>query len=1070
MKKHCLAYAACLWLAAAGTGAAALQPIAVLDFRAPPSGGGQWDWASGGLADLLQIELEHLGLVTLDRDFIRAVLAEQRLAADSLTAPDQIKLGTLLNARYLVGGNILPLEGGRIRVEATAFSVEAIETVVTAAKEGAYPKELPETIRSLARALAGKLEAPASQSTGSLPPSRATKPEALIMFYRGLNACSQGRPEIAVAWFMNASALDPEFAPPLLWEIKAYEMGGLEQLARLRREQTAPVLSRLGFKTVVLPTLQNHTDQPVLAVLPVAVSSANSAATPSLSAATATALRQAILGTGKARLFAYEGIGDALAEQDLQLSSLFTREGAPRYGRWLMSDALLLCHVGEQQPGGIAVNLALLDPLTTRVVVSVQRMGTSGSVARLVSSLTSQLLEDWLERKPLGSGHLAPPLAETALTEAETREMTPAYQALVLALNQVRRTPASGEAHAALANAFIGTGRVQEAGEEINRRLDALDIHAQNADLNYFAADRWLTENVGIARPWVDQAKFARLIDQLLAAFPNSLAAGCMHYSLAVDAWKSGKWREASEQAASARRILGALGYPYELERTLILAACFLEGASLLKLGELDEAERALLDGQSFLKRFELRAFALPLVPVLMEFNGSQRVAGYGGDRPDLKTGIQEQLGLLAQIRSGQTPWDYVREARARVAAEGKPRGRRQNWLGCAQELTGILERVPDHDEDQVQGVLSAVLTAVRLAAFRPGGGSGEDAALRAVAQRIVSVLLQKRGVASLAQAGSLPKARLLDLAGEINRVGSTAGLADEAAETLGPLFDAPCAPEFGLSVVLRIDASSDRLLQIINHLAGRLPGGESDVPPAVWIHVAQHLAEQSRYREALGCYRKAVAKGTAPVNCPGLSAALVQATLASVPARPNDEARRLCAEAGLPPFEPAWYEWFNAGHRCQQAKQYDKAIVCYRTVIDFLENPEQSGAYHLEKETGSDPISLRWGPSIGEVDLRWSHEYNARWYSSAFYLAQCLIEAGPKEEAARWLRRIAVSLGGDQVALLQEVTWSSANYTTEALGVRAAEMLKQLHEVTPTGAFGASSPGVPANAIQKKP
>src|ERR1019366_5730928 len=110
------------------------QPIAVRDFSIPTAESNRWAWAEGGMADLLQIELEHLGLVTLDRDFIHAVLAEQRLSASGLTPRDQLKLAMLLNARHLVTGRILPLEDGRLRVEATAFSVEAIESVGTGAR------------------------------------------------------------------------------------------------------------------------------------------------------------------------------------------------------------------------------------------------------------------------------------------------------------------------------------------------------------------------------------------------------------------------------------------------------------------------------------------------------------------------------------------------------------------------------------------------------------------------------------------------------------------------------------------------------------------------------------------------------------------------------------------------------------------------------------------------------------------------------------------------------------------------------------------------------------------------
>src|SRR5690349_1095270 len=47
------------------------QPVAVVDFSVSEKDQTQWSWASGGIADLLQIELERLGVVTLDRDFIR---------------------------------------------------------------------------------------------------------------------------------------------------------------------------------------------------------------------------------------------------------------------------------------------------------------------------------------------------------------------------------------------------------------------------------------------------------------------------------------------------------------------------------------------------------------------------------------------------------------------------------------------------------------------------------------------------------------------------------------------------------------------------------------------------------------------------------------------------------------------------------------------------------------------------------------------------------------------------------------------------------------------------------------
>lgn len=79
-------------------------------------------------------------------------------------------------------------------------------------------------------------------------------------------------------------------------------------------------------------------------------------------------------------------------------------------------------------------------------------------------------------------------------------------------------------------------------------------------------------------------------------------------------------------------------------------------------------------------------------------------------------------------------------------------------------------------------------------------------------------------------------------------------------------------------------------------------------------------------------------------------------------------------------------------------------------------------------------------------MDPRWSEVFDSRWHSATFYLAQCLIEAGRPDEAAPLLRRMAVRIGGDQIALLEETSWNSSRYHEEHLGIRAAEILKTLH------------------------
>ena len=116
---------------------------------------------------------------------------------------------------------------------------------------------------------------------------------------------------------------------------------------------------------------------PVLARQPITLAET----TPVSLAAT---LKEALLSTGQVRLFAFENIGEAVAEQDLKLSSLFAKQYAPRYGRWLASDALVVCQASFPAPDQVVLDLALVNPITAVTLNRVERKGT-------VTSLSSQV-------------------------------------------------------------------------------------------------------------------------------------------------------------------------------------------------------------------------------------------------------------------------------------------------------------------------------------------------------------------------------------------------------------------------------------------------------------------------------------------------------------------------------------------------------------------------------------------------------------------------------------------------------------------------------------------------------
>ncbi len=1037
--------------ALSGFAGAASETVAVLDFTVPAAESTRWGWAEGGVADLLQIQLQQSGLELLDRDLIHAVLAEQRLAASGATAKDYLALSQLLNARYLVPGRVTPLEGGRFRVEASAFSVEAIETVVVATGEGAFPKELPSVLRGLARQLAAKIKT-AHSTAGRAGNGTAPKPEALIMFYRGLNACARGQPEWGAAYFMNAASLDPDFSAPLLWEIKAYELAGFSPHAAIRRVETAEALS--GFSAEVNGrTHDNQSAKPVIAVLTPIVTGANGALKP---AALGAAMTESLLGDGRVRLFAFEHIGDAVAEHDLRLSSFFTRQHALRYGRWLASDALLLSRASVDRSNQVSLDLALVNPLTTATLTRVRRTASLSDLQALARVSVVELLANWTNPAPLGPR--ASPLEDSAPAPADESELRPVYQGLAKALVQVRRQPEKSDAHRALADAFAATGRTRLAAIEIERGLELLDIQGPKADKTYLGVHLWLfwqpSPASGAVR-YVDKKLIDRFIQQLLTTYPQSLAAGCLHYNLAVSDWRDGKWTAAADHATHARAVMKPPQEYGDMDRELLAATYFLEGASLRQLGQADEARSALKRGLEYMSEFKVRDFCLPYGPKIDDSFGTDKVVGLGGDRPGIRTRIEQELAHLNEKPGRPASLDLRRDAEEIVAATNAPTRTREDWLRCAERIAVLLEQAVVGDVEVLNGILASARTSLGEAL---GKGASADL-LRPSVERLVATILAKRQVRSFESATGTSVATLTETAVAVLSVYESAGLKEEGWRVLQPLFTVPYPVELSLNLLLQLNWDAERFAQQFKQTAARVSPGDTNTPAGVWLKLGRLHFQSQLYREALQSYARAIALKVPPLQCPGLRMTLAEVALETKPAHATEEIQRWRRELGLPQVEVSWLEWFCLGRKYQTSRGFDldKALAAYRNTIEFLENPERGGFYRLDPHPGGRG-ALSWGTSASEKDSLWERDFESRWYSAAFYLAQCLIELDQKEEAAQWLRRIALKAGGDNIELVEVTTGYVSGLQIVPLGVRAAEMLKELHRELDQPKFGGAA------------
>lgn len=864
--------------------------VAVLDFsvRADSGTSERWAWTRSGFADILQIQLQQQGLVLLDRDLIHSVLNEQRLTAGGVTASNQLTVARLLNAQYLISGRVIPLEGERFRVEAGAFSVEAIESVGAVTAEGLFPTDLSSALETVAANISAKLKTRkvinASPGHGAFAP----KPESLIMFYRGLDAAARQQPARAAVYFMNAAALDNQFTLPLLWEIKAYEMAGLTNHAASRRAEIADLLKSLGIATKQ-PAASVRSSKRVIAVMSPLVTGGDTSIEP---ASLGAELTRALLEKDQVSVFAPEGIGAAVAEQDLKLSALFDAQFAPRYGRWLAADGLLLCRVDATDTDRMIVELSLTDPVTASVGSRAKRVGRQSELNKLLRAGTDDLLRQWTNSTTTAEQTVAAQINSTNSIPADVADLRPVYRSLAAALARVQREPRDSGAHGALADAFASTGRPRLAAIEIERCLALLDIHAPRADKALLGTHRWLfwgASPAGTAVGFVDQKAIDRLIEQLLTTYPDSLSAGCLHYNLAVSDWRAKNWTNAATHAATARRTIRPPEKNMEADHELIAATFFLEGDSFVQLGRTNEAGAVFAKGLEYMDRNNVRNFCLPLGPWVDDFFGAEKVYGYGGDRPGIRTRIEEAL----------------------VKLNGTP----------PPTNNSVMEKKP---------VVAA----------------------------------------------------------------------------------------------------------------------EPDTSPVVQLKRADVALQSGRYTDALQAYNEAFAEGASLEQGGGLRTALAELALERNRNRAVEEAERCRVEFGLPPVTVTWVEWFWLGqkYRRERAFDFEKAAAAYRAAMDFLEHPERSGLYRVQVETGWRWTSLRWGPDIGGVDLHWGEKVGERWNNAAFHLAECLIELGRREEAAQWLRRVALDVGGDDMPLFKDVGWSHANYTTVKLGVMAADKLKELH------------------------
>ena len=164
-----------------------------------------------GFAELVATDLSRSAQITLvERDRLQALLAEMRIsqAADS----GSVRLGRILQAGRLVGGNILQLGTDQLRADAFLLNVQTAATQGTAATDQQPIDQVFTLEKNVVLRLFADMGVTLTTAERNAIEQRPTRSLAAFLAYsHGLEAQDGARFDEAARFYDNAFRLDPGF-------------------------------------------------------------------------------------------------------------------------------------------------------------------------------------------------------------------------------------------------------------------------------------------------------------------------------------------------------------------------------------------------------------------------------------------------------------------------------------------------------------------------------------------------------------------------------------------------------------------------------------------------------------------------------------------------------------------------------------------------------------------------------------------------------------------------------------------------------------------------------------------
>lgn len=819
-----------------------------------------------------------------------------------------------------------------------------------------------------------------------------------MFFYEGVNACARRQPTLGIAYFINAYHVDTNFTAARAWEVRAYELAGLTEHAQVAREihglpQPGAAPSNGTRASAAAPGPRR-----VIAILPPVMESASDPAGASESVrALKEVLDRAALADGRVRLFGYEGIRGAVAEQDAQLNKLFTEASVSRYGRWLMADGLLIARVSRATGDLFQVALQVIEPTSGRLMAQ-EREAVNLQDRPLVQRAVSKIIERWTagaEATPDGpqsASEFAP------VTDADLLRV-PAHRRIAAALDKLYLHPVRGASRQVLVHAYVAAAEGRLASLEFMRHVASLDLSDADAPCRALAFYQEHTSQMhGTVPATVPDDVHVALIRNLLARHPGSDATIQLIFGLMEATSRARRWPSVVRYGeASVARFDGLAREDTEAGlRGLLACYHFWYGDALLQVGRKQEA---------FVELTKAHAFSSEPLDVTRSFT---RTAKRSEARPGADFGLIDEAQWAADACTTTSASRYgglqrqiekdLALARADVAGEAVPPqaepAARRDALAGLRNITQGFDR-----EDPATHTAPITLGAQARAevGFLREGAS--DPGLPAVLGELAEAFLRRTGLTTSTLVPTIP------LPEATRFISDVAGFYEVAAQKVPALlagswihlkrFTGPgYARDLGFHVLANTPCRLEDAQAVVGEFMRRNPSMGRLVEAAIWENIG---VTELRWGAADGCttaFKRALqADPRNPVRLP-----LVELAILSRPDDPMAEVARL--RGGVFPVElpaPPLWEWYNAARVQLDRQQWQTAGVCLEQCRALLPTYDPTVGGLL-----SDGIA---GFSRREVSL-----------GIRYHLAESLAHTGRIREAAELYRGVAAECGDASV------------------------------------------------------